>query len=269
MASKLQKNLNLDDASVSIVDTSDQTKALRFECSGIAPATTRTLTVPDASGTIALTSDIGGGTPRFHFSTLFEDIARFNSVVAGSGTNTFGIYGNAQTSSATINNAATVAALVGINDTDNSIYVRNPSVTFGCEVTNAASGGGQFILLGGVVTFNGSGFSGTGRDWFGFRVVYTAGTPVLYATNGNNGTETQTDVTSGITLTNFNEFSAVMTTGTDIKFYINGTLVATHTTNLPSATDDSAYFQTGVSNTGTADEVAIRVGYADYSRDIL
>lgn len=41
-----------------IQDNSDATKELAFECSGITTATTRTVTIPDKSGTLAMTSDI-------------------------------------------------------------------------------------------------------------------------------------------------------------------------------------------------------------------
>lgn len=44
-----------------IADGSDPTKKFFFDCTGITTATTRTLTVPDASGTIALTSAIPSG----------------------------------------------------------------------------------------------------------------------------------------------------------------------------------------------------------------
>src|SRR5690606_40446888 len=40
------------------LDHTDDTKELAFDLSGLTTATTRTLTVPDASGTIALTSDL-------------------------------------------------------------------------------------------------------------------------------------------------------------------------------------------------------------------
>ena len=40
-------------------DTADQTKLLAFDLSGITTGTTRTLTVQDASGTIALSADVG------------------------------------------------------------------------------------------------------------------------------------------------------------------------------------------------------------------
>lgn len=42
-------------------DSGDPTKKFKFDASGIATATTRTLTVPNANGTIALTSDLSSG----------------------------------------------------------------------------------------------------------------------------------------------------------------------------------------------------------------
>jgi hypothetical protein len=50
------------DADFRVVDNADQSKKLAFQVSGVTTATTRTLTVPDASGTIMLTSDIVSGT---------------------------------------------------------------------------------------------------------------------------------------------------------------------------------------------------------------
>lgn len=57
----------------------------------------------------------------------------------------------------------------------------------------------------------------------------------MYAQNANGSTATTTDVSSGITFTNWNTYEIVFTPGTDIKFYINGVLKATHSTNLPSS----------------------------------
>lgn len=64
------------------------------------------------------------------------------------------------------------------------------------------------------------------------RFINNAGT--LYAQNAN-GTATSTNITSGITMTNWNLYEIVFTPGVDIKFYINGALKATHTTNLPTS----------------------------------
>jgi len=91
----------------------------------------------------------------------------------------------------------------------------------------------------------------TDRFGWGFCItaahIYTAQTDVnngevrfvwngatLYAQNAN-GTATSTDVSSGITATQWNTYEIVFTPGTNIKYYINGTLKATHTTNLPTS----------------------------------
>lgn len=57
----------MSDSAFLIYDDGDATKNLKFQLSGIATGTTRTLTVPNASGTIALTSQLGGGTKTYAF----------------------------------------------------------------------------------------------------------------------------------------------------------------------------------------------------------
>lgn len=53
-------NKSLSDSTTSIVDNLDNTKKLQFQVSGVTTATTRTLTVPDANGTIQLQPSEGG-----------------------------------------------------------------------------------------------------------------------------------------------------------------------------------------------------------------
>jgi hypothetical protein len=79
------------------------------------------------------------------------------------------------------------------------------------------------------------------------RFIWVAG--VLYAQNAN-GTATSTDISSGITGTNWNTYEIVFNPGTDIKYYINGTLKATHTTNLP--TTGTLLLAYGVNTNGRA-----------------
>lgn len=50
----------IPDNKIVIVDDSDRTKKLKFQCSGITTATTRTLTAPDSSGTVALAAVAAG-----------------------------------------------------------------------------------------------------------------------------------------------------------------------------------------------------------------
>ena len=56
-ASQTLTNKNLVDNSTVLEDETDNTKQLQFELSGITSGNTRTLTVPDANGTISLTTD--------------------------------------------------------------------------------------------------------------------------------------------------------------------------------------------------------------------
>lgn len=54
----LSGGLTVADSLLSIVDDGDSTKILKFQASGITTGNTRTLTVPNTSGTIALTSNL-------------------------------------------------------------------------------------------------------------------------------------------------------------------------------------------------------------------
>ena len=56
-----------------VQDNSDATKQLAFELSGVTTATTRTMTVPDANGTLMLTSAIGVTVQAFDADTLKSD----------------------------------------------------------------------------------------------------------------------------------------------------------------------------------------------------
>lgn len=208
-------------------------------------------------------------TPRFSYNADFESSSRYNGIVTSGGTVTYGVYGAQLQTSATSDSALSLYPAVGLSSDDDDVYLRNPSVTFGMNISDESTGSGEFIISGGFVTWNGSGFTGTGRHWFGFRGVYSGGTLTLYATNGNNGTETQTDITSGITITQYNVFSAIYDTeSSEINFYVNGTLEATHSTNLPNSTSNVSYVHMGVANPSTSDNLSMVVGFAEYSRDL-
>lgn len=61
----------------------------------------------------------------------------------------------------------------------------------------------------------------------------------LYAHTSRAGVgATTTDISSGLTLTNWNHYRIELTGGTNAKFYVNGVLLATNTTNLPTGGAD-------------------------------
>lgn len=71
-----------------------------------------------------------------------------------------------------------------------------------------------------------------------------------YASNANATTQTRTDITASVTITNMNTYRIVVDAGTNVKFYVNDSLLATHTTNLPSGTETMG-FTIGCAATGT------------------
>ena len=121
-----------------ITDDGDATKKLNLQLSGITTATTRTLTVPDKSGTIAVTTDLTQGSPLN---------AAANTVVSGS---------YAATSSATITITATNTFAVGqtvfIQFTNSS----GSSLTNGDFIVVTASGSSFTITYGSSVTSAGT-----------------------------------------------------------------------------------------------------------------
>lgn len=86
----------------------------------------------------------------------------------------------------------------------------------------------------------------------------------LYASNADNTDQTYTDVSAGITLTNYNAYSIEYTAATSIKFFVNGTLVATHTTNIPSGSTNFAMGFAIESGGGAATYLVVANNYQLY-----
>lgn len=110
--------INVKASVLSIQDDSDVTKQLRLNSSAITTGTVRTLTAPDASGTIV----IGGGTASG--TNTGDQTIQLTGDVTGSGTGTF---------------AATIA-----NDAVTTVKINNSAVTL-AKIANAAA---NSMLLG-------------------------------------------------------------------------------------------------------------------------
>ena len=169
-----------------IVDDSDATKKLNLQLSGVTTATTRTLTVPDKSGTIATTADVP-----------VPLNAAANTIVSGSYT---------VTSSATITITATNTFVVG----------QTVFITF-TNTSGSALTAGDFT----IVTASGSDFTIT----YGSSVT-SAGTCIttrygIVALATSADLSARTDTLRAVTSSNLTitrDTAQVTTSGTSINF---------------------------------------------------
>jgi hypothetical protein len=95
-------------------------------------------------------------------------------------------------------------------------------------------------------------YNSTARSFVGFALRGSTG--VLYANatdaNGTPGV-TNTDISSGLTLTVWNHYRIEVDLGAEVaRYYVNGTLKATHSgTNVPGTVGDNISFGFGRSDT--------------------
>lgn len=118
--------------------------------------------------------------------------------------------------------------------------------------TDHSTSGGQFDGYLQMVEGSGS-YPVTTANHFGFWIDETA----IKATCADGTTETITDTGEVITVSQgeqLRRLKVVYTPGTDIKFYLNDVLKATHTTNLPDAAT-SFRLTLGVSTGNTASKL--------------
>lgn len=103
-----------------------------------------------------------------------------------------------------------------------------------------------------------------GYHHYGFKSVRTSSSTTTYCTNANASSET----TTSFSPTGTNPFLVGATYNqTNIKFYERGTLRATHTTNLPSAST-SGTMGVALTNKNVATNATLRVGSMSLSQDI-
>lgn len=83
----------------------------------------------------------------------------------------------------------------------------------------------------------------------------------LYGKTGNAGSGHTETAISGITLTNMNTYRIEFDPGVDVKFYVNGVLKATNTTNLPDGANDIKFGWGFEGNTNNNDRMMVTTPY--------
>jgi len=239
-----------------VLDDGDDSKKLAFECSGITTATTRTLTVPDASGTIALTSDAPqflNGYPILKLSDGFEYFTHCLENMSNGTTFPFArsILGGADMDN-TVNRPGTNATHPG----QYRFYIGNDAASR----AGIQTGSGRDLVLG-------------GGEWvfeavFNFAVLSSAGNEYLFeigltdARNGDvvaNGVFFEYDRTNSVNYIAVTESAGVRTeidsgiavstsstvwpkvkfvvnaAATSVEFFLDDVSIGTSTTNIPTA----------------------------------
>jgi hypothetical protein len=109
-----------------------------------------------------------------------------------------------------------------------------------------------------------SGYVPTTQEHMGFYVDSVTGTETYYTSNGNGSSQTTTNITGSISGAGTQGLiSAIMTSGTNIKFYEGQTLLATHTTNLPTGNPDypGVIIVNNASGNTTDNTLTLNLGY--------
>jgi len=95
-------------------------------------------------------------------------------------------------------------------------------------------------------------------------------TATLSASNANGTSQTTTDITSGVTIGADNGYHGVLTGTTNYKSYVNKTLKATHTTNLPAGDFvNGVLWQVSIDNdAGNSNQDVLDLCYVDIKWDM-
>lgn len=175
----------------------------------------------------------GGGKSQAVIATAFETSTRFTSSNAGTGGVSFNTNG-AEISNGT--NSATSRA--GIQLTIGTNIGTRPSsfsTSLFCNVLGS-SDYDVFAYTGSVSNANTGVSFNLGIGGYGFLFRKSGGTLTAYGVNDSSAASTTmtsftfAGFTAGTTRLDLDAVSSA----TDVKFYVNGTLVATSTTNLPT-----------------------------------
>lgn len=212
----------------------------------------------------------GGGTPtRFSLSSNYADLVNTVGIAASGGTAT-----KVSPAVMRLDTTATGNRYVATGHSADAggqiinIFDGSPISTAMFRVATAAATAGQLYIGLGDMTTTGTAHTFTDKH-SGVKIIYAAGTPTTSATNANGTTETATNF--AFTPTGFHHFTVESNTTVNNKFYMDGTLVATHTTNLPSGSYQGVtnypLMVASINNANTANQFTADFAWVAYSRD--
>lgn len=224
------------------------------------------LTLASGVPSWAAASGGGGGTavPQgIHYVDGSQN-GYWSTSVSGGGTATFANgnkslklnTGGASGASVDVNQAATFTPMM------RPASFKNPKCSAGLCLSGTAAGSSGNCYYS-YFANNAPASSMNTKSRVGWDIIKTSGTVAVWAACADGTTETKTDITSSlsISITFGLQLNAVLTSGTSVKYYENGTLLATHATNLPlnGTSDWHAYRAACHIDASTADAYALDI----------
>lgn len=267
-ASSLRTALNVEDgadvtdatnvnAAGAVMESDTSTSGMSFVIDEDDMASNSATKVPTQQSVKAYVDAAGGGggsyQPKIIIAAMTgsakDDITGSNgamaTVASGSGTsttyNTSGAYWalSSGTSGSGVSVLTADRYWAAYTNTGLNLYEEDPVFNFVFSHIKAASSSSRAFLGSHLQAYNAK--PSLTSKHLGIMIQTTSGTATFYASNSNGTTQTTTDITAYVNSTTSNskidKVHIEMTSGTNIKFWVNNTLVATHTTNLPTGTD--------------------------------
>lgn len=218
----------------------------------------------------------GGGSsaPAGCFGHSFESNAnsRFAESSINSATNTWNVGPPSylRMSAGTTSGGRTV---VYFRDTDlktrTPAVFKNPRGSIGIGISGTTGSGNAYLRF-----FSANSFASNKTvNQVGLNIIKSGGTVTYSSSTGDGTTETATALSGvGTDYGDRHAFSFSLTEGTNCKFYYDGVLKNTHTTNLPS-TSSTAYRGTWIAgfvdNNSTTDNYTMDLSYATLGWDLF
>lgn len=210
------------------------------------------------------------------FTTIFEDINRFDSATGVSGAISFVGNGNRIQSGGLAAGFAdlflplgdlTTPTIPAFEETAfNSAFIIS-------DIGGGAAGDDGAFYIGvedNAGTFNGTTLSLTGSHQYGFKAIKDEGVVTLYATSGNVVEGEKTTLVGTLIESEFLFLAAVCESPNEVRFRVKSATIdftSKHITNIPSATKLTPYCgRIFVTNLNTADEFQLAIGEYNFEK---
>lgn len=187
---------------------------------------------------------------------LYSDVGSFESDKSVDATITYSVSGITLGTGVT---AGGYAEIKGVHLPNIIANTNNITVSFYCNISGTTVSQNYFGM--GDLTTAASGITFTDAH-FGYKKIMSGGAGTSSATNANGTTETAT-VVSDVSA----KYMSTRLRASDIVFYVNKVLVATHSTNLPTNITNSFSAATSNANTNNAEQLYVRIASVIYQNE--